>query len=74
MLDRYLGWRTRRAGPPVTLGQRAARWGAVAFLIGAVVLLVPVVQGYRDPQGTALPDPTPWEALKQMGRDMAMQE
>ncbi|MCK0167376.1 hypothetical protein MWU52_07430 [Jannaschia sp. S6380] len=63
-----------RKGPPLSLGVRAARWGAAAFLIGAVILAVPIVQGYREGPGFPVLDPSPWEALKQMGREMAMQE
>lgn len=74
MFRRYLGWRTRRAGPPLTLGTRAARWGAVAFCVGAIVLAIPVVQGYREGPGFPVLQPSAWEALRQIGRDMAMQE
>ena len=39
MIRRYLEWRTARARPPVRLGVRAARYGALAFAIGLAVIL-----------------------------------
>ena len=37
----------RPVEPPLTLGVRAARWGALACLIGLGIVAVPFVQGYR---------------------------
>ncbi|WP_299645798.1 hypothetical protein [uncultured Jannaschia sp.] len=73
LLARYLGWRTARARPPLSLAETAARYGAVAFLIGAAILAIPVVQGYREGPVFPVLDPSPWEALKQMGREMRME-
>ncbi len=71
MLERYLSRRTAGARPPLTLGTRAARYGAAAVLIAVAIFAIPVAQGYRSGPGDAATDPTPWQALQQMGRDMA---
>ena len=47
MLERYLAWRTARARPPVRLGTRAARWGALAVALSLAVVAVPFLQGVR---------------------------
>ena len=73
LLARYLRWRTTRARPPTSLAETAARYGALAVLIGAAILAVPVVQGYREGPTFPVLDPSPWEALKQMGREMRME-
>lgn len=71
MFRRYLEWRTRRAGPPVSLSVRAARYGALAFAIALAIMAVPVWQGTRDAVDAPPLNPDqPWEALRQMGRDM----
>lgn len=59
---------------PLHLSTKAARYGAVAFLVAATILAVPVVQGYRDGVSPVLPPESGWDALRQFGREMAMQE
>ena len=73
LLARYLRWRTARARPPLSLAERAARYGALAVLIGATILAIPVVQGYREGPTFPVLNPSPWEALKQMGHEMRME-
>ncbi|MEM9798437.1 MAG: hypothetical protein AAF919_18245 [Pseudomonadota bacterium] len=46
-----------RNGPPVALNVRAARWGAVATVIGLGILLWPVIGGYRQAQTILALDP-----------------
>ncbi|WP_299820112.1 hypothetical protein [uncultured Jannaschia sp.] len=72
LLARYLGRRTSRARPPLSLAETAARWGAAALLVGAAILAIPVVQGYLEGPRFPVLEPSPWEALKQMGREMRM--
>ncbi|MEL7183580.1 MAG: hypothetical protein AAGK57_08040, partial [Pseudomonadota bacterium] len=48
-------WRLRTAHPPVKLSTRAARYGAVACLLGIAILLWPLGRGYLDGQA-AIPD------------------
>ena len=53
MIQRYLDWRTARARPPVVLSVRAARYGAVATLIGLGMILAPMYAGYSQAIGDA---------------------
>ncbi|WP_179380848.1 transglycosylase domain-containing protein [Jannaschia marina] len=46
VVRRYLAWRTRTARPPVRLGTRAARFGALAVLLAVAIIAWPVVSGY----------------------------
>ena len=48
VIQRYLDWRTRTARPPAKLSVRAARYGALATLIAALVMGIPFYDGYRD--------------------------
>ncbi|CTQ32012.1 hypothetical protein [Jannaschia rubra] len=59
---------------PLTLGTRAARWGAVAVAVGLAIMAVPVVQGYREGPGAPVEASSAWEVLRQMGREMAVRE
>ena len=54
---RYLAWRTRRAGPPVALGVKAARYGAAAFALALLLLAVPTMRGHADAQRRLALDP-----------------
>ena len=47
-----------REGPPVSLSVRAARWGALAVLLGGVILAVPVHRGWSDAQARLAADPS----------------
>lgn len=40
----------QRGGPPVALNVRAARWGALACLLGFAIMVGPIVRGYNDAQ------------------------
>lgn len=59
---------------PLQLSTKAARYGALAFLVAATILAVPVVQGYRDGVAPVLPPENGWDSLRQFGREMALQE
>ena len=75
MLERYFAWRLRRAGPPVSLSIKAARYGAIAFVVSLAIMLVPVWDGAQDGPDAAPLDPAnAWDALRQMGRDMRAAE
>lgn len=65
--------RPGKARNPLALSTKAARYGAVACLVAGVILAVPVTQGYRDGVGPVLPPESGWDALRQFGREMAMQ-
>lgn len=78
---RYLLWRTRRARPVLTLGERAARYGAAAFLLGVAIAAVPVAQGWREARATMAAEGAlvvTWdgaegvEALRRLGAMMAV--
>ncbi|KIT16824.1 hypothetical protein [Jannaschia aquimarina] len=70
---RYLDWRARTARPPVALGVRAARLGALACCIAIAILAVPVWQGHRIAErGGPLPTGTDsWSELQRLGMEMA---
>ncbi|WP_308916725.1 hypothetical protein [Jannaschia sp. LMIT008] len=85
MIGRYLEWRLRKARPPVALGLRAARWGAVACLAGIVIAAFPVAEGWRDARdgqarakAAGEPFTVTWdgaegvEALRRLGAMMAV--
>ncbi|CTQ48857.1 transglycosylase domain-containing protein [Jannaschia donghaensis] len=43
----------QRGGPPVSLNVRAARWGALAVAIGALIFAWPLATGYLEGRGAA---------------------
>lgn len=59
----------RQPQNPLALSVKAARLGAVALLVGLVILGWPVAQGYRDAQAGA-PKPAlgdGWQELRRFG-------
>ena len=69
MIKRYFAFRSRNARPPVRLGIHAARWGALACLLGFGVLAIPVLQGARM---TEAPDGNDaWSELQRLGFEAA---
>lgn len=53
VMRRYLDWRARTARPPVRLGAKAARLGALAVLLALAILAWPVGRGWLDGRAAA---------------------
>ncbi|SFI53032.1 hypothetical protein [Jannaschia pohangensis] len=61
---------------PLALSTKAARYGAVALLVGAAILVWPVWQGMEAARAGA-PEPragTPWEELQVFGWQLVQEE
>lgn len=65
--------RPGRARNPLSLSTKAARYGAAALVTGAVILMIPVWQGYAAGQaGEAAPVATDgWSEMRLFGWEMA---
>lgn len=60
---------------PLSLSERGARYGAMALLVGALILGWPVAEGYRM-AGAGQPKPTEgdgWQELRRFGWEYGME-
>ncbi|WP_298430748.1 hypothetical protein [uncultured Jannaschia sp.] len=59
---------------PLSLSEKAARYGAVALLVGVLIIGWPIVEGYRI-AGAGMPMPPEgdgWQELRRFGWDYGM--
>lgn len=71
MVGRYLAWRARTARPPLRLSEKAARYGAAAVLVAALIFAWPVASGYLEGKRAAPAYAERADALLAAGRGPA---